>query len=170
MVLNLQTGSIMPQYHVVFDDYFSTVSSVERELDPPEHWADLCLKQTTYIQTDDTENGAPTSVFLDDDWLTPEELEVKQRSTTQDTICATFADEPPDTGTTSAQSTTQHTSTDDVPDLVSETTTTQQREPSMRAVQREPSVPQHNINREPSTTQRDSTLTAPPAAAVPTPT
>ena len=30
LVLNLQTGSITPQYHVVFDDCFSTVSSVER--------------------------------------------------------------------------------------------------------------------------------------------
>jgi hypothetical protein len=63
LVWNLQTGSITPQYHVVFDDYFSTVSSVERELDPPEHWADLCLEQTTYIPTDDTENGALRRFF-----------------------------------------------------------------------------------------------------------
>ena len=96
---------------------------------------------------------------------------MKQRSTTrQDTIRATFAEEPPDTGTTSAQSTTRHTPTNDIPDLVSETTTTQKREQSTRAVQREPSVSQRNNNREPSTTQRDSMLTAPPAAAVPTPT
>ena len=78
---------------------------------------------------------------MDDDWLTPDELEVKHRSTTrQETIRATFADEPPAPGTTSAKSTARHTSTDDVPDLLPETTTTQQREQSTRAVQREPSV------------------------------
>ena len=95
LVLNLQTGSITPQYHVVFDDYFSTVTSVEREMDPPEHWADLCLENATYIPTDPTDvgvNGDPTAVFLDDDWLTPEEIDHKVRSGhRQNTIRDTFA-------------------------------------------------------------------------------
>ena len=63
LVLNLQTGSITPQYHVVFDDHFSTVSSVEREIDPPEHWADLCLEDLTYIPTDFNANDGGSLFF-----------------------------------------------------------------------------------------------------------
>ena len=36
-VLNLTTGSITTQFHVVFDDLFTTVHSVEREEEPPSH-------------------------------------------------------------------------------------------------------------------------------------
>jgi hypothetical protein len=43
LVLNLTTGSIDTQFHVVFDDQFTTVSSIERDMDPPSHWEDLCL-------------------------------------------------------------------------------------------------------------------------------
>jgi hypothetical protein len=53
LVLNLATGSITPQFHVVFYDDFSTVSSVERETEPPDNWADLCMENTAYIPTDD---------------------------------------------------------------------------------------------------------------------
>jgi hypothetical protein len=35
LVLNLQTGSITPQYYVVFDNHFSTASSDDREDEPP---------------------------------------------------------------------------------------------------------------------------------------
>jgi hypothetical protein len=35
LVLNCKTGSITTQFHVVFDDLFSTVPSVERENTPP---------------------------------------------------------------------------------------------------------------------------------------
>jgi hypothetical protein len=38
MVLNLTTGSITAQFHAVLDDLFSTVSSVDREHEPPDHW------------------------------------------------------------------------------------------------------------------------------------
>jgi hypothetical protein len=83
LVLNLQTGSITPQFHVIFEYYFSTVNSVEREIDPPEHWAELCLENSTFIPTDPGEDGAPTAVFLDDDWLTPDEREFKTRALTR---------------------------------------------------------------------------------------
>jgi hypothetical protein len=52
LVLNSATRSITPQYHVDFDDHFSTVISVEREMDPPEHWAELCLDNTTFNPLD----------------------------------------------------------------------------------------------------------------------
>jgi hypothetical protein len=51
LVLNLQTGSIDTQYHVVFYDQFTTVSSIEREMDPPSHWEDVCLESAVRIVT-----------------------------------------------------------------------------------------------------------------------
>ena len=62
-VLNLQTGSITTQFHVVFDDSFSTVASIERESNPPDHWADLCLENTLYIPTE----SSATPLHLQDD-------------------------------------------------------------------------------------------------------
>jgi hypothetical protein len=38
LVLNLGTGSITTQFHAVFDDIFTTVPSIERENEEPEHW------------------------------------------------------------------------------------------------------------------------------------
>jgi hypothetical protein len=103
LILNLQTGSITPQYHVVFDDYFSTVTSVEREEEPPEHWAELCLENTTYIPTE-LETTADTdrtgTLFLDDDWLTPDEREWATRvMTRKDAVRASMA---PSTGSSLA--------------------------------------------------------------------
>jgi hypothetical protein len=72
LVLNLQTGSITPQFHVVFDNHFSTVPSFERETDLPDHWADLCLDNAINITTDDT-----TNLALHDDWLTEDERLLK---------------------------------------------------------------------------------------------
>jgi hypothetical protein len=68
LVLNLRTGSITPQFHVVFDDYFSTVSSIDKDTDPPDHWTDVCLDNTIRIATDDMSN-----LSLHDEWLTEEE-------------------------------------------------------------------------------------------------
>jgi hypothetical protein len=73
LILNLQTGSIDTQYHVVFDDQSTTVSSIEREMDPPSHWEDLCMESAVRIVT-----YHPTT-YLKDDWLTEEELEEKRR-------------------------------------------------------------------------------------------
>jgi hypothetical protein len=73
MALNLKTGSITTQFHVVFDDLFTTVPSVEKENDTPSHWEDLCLDSSTHILADDP------PIFLQDDSLTDEEREVKYR-------------------------------------------------------------------------------------------
>jgi hypothetical protein len=73
LVLNLQTGSIDTQYHVVFDDQFTTVSSIEREIYPPSHWEDVCLESAVRIVTDHPKT------YLKDDWLKKEELEEKRR-------------------------------------------------------------------------------------------
>ena len=76
LVLNLQTGSITTQYHVVFDDSFSTVASIGKDEDPPEYWDDLCLENTTYIPND---SNTETPMHLQDDWLTSDEQAQKQR-------------------------------------------------------------------------------------------
>ena len=76
MVLNLSTGSITTQYHVVFDDRFSTVQSIGSEEAPPADWEDLCLENTMYVPTDGT---ADMPVHLNDDWLSDSERELKYR-------------------------------------------------------------------------------------------
>ena len=43
LVLNLQIGSICPQYHVVFDDIFSTVIAIDEDEDLPSFWNDIDL-------------------------------------------------------------------------------------------------------------------------------
>jgi hypothetical protein len=45
-VLNLGTRSITMQFHVVFDDKFSTVISIEKETYTPPHWEELCLESS----------------------------------------------------------------------------------------------------------------------------
>ena len=49
LVLNPTTGSITPQFHVVFDDEFSTVASIERQHDPPSFWNELCLEKILFL-------------------------------------------------------------------------------------------------------------------------
>lgn len=77
LVLNLQTGSISPQFHIVFDDSFSTVTSVATDSDPPDFWTahniESCLHKIP-VEVDDT-----SASLLPDDWLTPGELEEKRR-------------------------------------------------------------------------------------------
>ena len=52
LVLNLTTGSITTQFHVVFDDMFTTGTSIAREDQPPSHWNDLCLENTELLPMD----------------------------------------------------------------------------------------------------------------------
>jgi hypothetical protein len=51
-VLNLVTGRTTTQFHVVFNDQFTTVSSIERETEPPDHWEELCLENSSQILSD----------------------------------------------------------------------------------------------------------------------
>ena len=43
-VLNLTTGSTTTQFHMVFDDLFTTASLIQRDEELPSHWNDLCLE------------------------------------------------------------------------------------------------------------------------------
>ena len=76
LVLNLTTGSISPQYHVVFDDEFSTVPSIDVNEDPPTFWNDLDLEsqsQRIYLDPESPHQ-------LHEEWLTPDELEERRRT------------------------------------------------------------------------------------------
>ena len=77
LILNPKTGHISPQYHVVFDDSFSTVISQSSTDDPPSFWNDTDLD--AFIHKVPVDHP---SHFLEDIWLTPPELNEKQRSAT----------------------------------------------------------------------------------------
>jgi hypothetical protein len=79
LVRNLQTGSITPQYHLVFDDFFETVFlDGEQE---PDVWPDLVVFQSFANDCDD-EGYRPE---LADEWLNPAELQ--ERFTRQQVEC-----------------------------------------------------------------------------------
>ena len=73
LILNPKTGHISPQYHVVFDDSFSTVISQSSTDDPPSFWNDIDLDAFIHKVPIDH-----PSHFLEDIWLTPPELNEKQ--------------------------------------------------------------------------------------------
>jgi hypothetical protein len=76
IVLHNSTLHISPQFHVVFDDWFSTViSDVEFPDDPPPGWYDLFNNSRFQYVFDDE-----TSLDLTDEWLTPDELAQKRAS------------------------------------------------------------------------------------------
>jgi hypothetical protein len=66
----------------VFDDYFSTVLSISPSEDPPEFWSDLCLEHSLHLPTDalDHINNVDSFIYLNDEWLTNNELRAKQRA------------------------------------------------------------------------------------------
>ena len=68
LVLNLLTGSISPQFHVVFDDMFSTVM-ISTAADP-EVWIRLVTSRNSSIQVMLDQEDDPE---LDDEWLTADE-------------------------------------------------------------------------------------------------
>jgi hypothetical protein len=69
MVRTLQTGSITPQYHLVFDDFFETVfSDGEQE---PSVWPELVTFQSFANDFDD--KGYHPE--LANEWLNPDELQ-----------------------------------------------------------------------------------------------
>ena len=68
LVLNLLTGSISPQYHVVFDEMLSTVRSSTSA--DPEVWIRLVTSRNSSIQVILYQEDDPE---LDDEWLTADE-------------------------------------------------------------------------------------------------
>jgi hypothetical protein len=70
LVWNLQTGSITPQYHLVFNDFFKTVFLDGKQ--EPDVWSDLVVFQSFANDFDD-EGYHPE--LADKKWLNPAELQ-----------------------------------------------------------------------------------------------
>jgi len=68
LILNLQTGNMSPQYHVVHNNFFETVYADGEE--PPGEWAELVTLNSHNVALDDDGDYEPQ---LNDEWLTPEE-------------------------------------------------------------------------------------------------
>ena len=81
LVLNLKTGKISPQYHVIFDDKFQTVASPAlRDRPPDELWATLFKRDSEYyLDIELDENGRNTAPVpeLADEWLDPDEINAR---------------------------------------------------------------------------------------------
>ena len=79
LILNLTTGHISPQFHVVFDDWFSTVSTEDKNvLDDIEDdtWSQLFMDHRYQAHFDEDD-----PMDLDDEWLTElERLEKYQHA------------------------------------------------------------------------------------------
>jgi hypothetical protein len=77
LILNLTTGNISPQFHVVFDDWFTSVSSEDSSMDSEESlegkaWTELFMDNRFLAYFDDDD-----PIELDDEWLN--ELEIHEK-------------------------------------------------------------------------------------------
>jgi len=100
LILNPNTGHISPQFHVVFDDSFSTVCSQLDSDTPPSFWNEFDLDEFLYqIPLD-----ADTTTTLADEWLTPQEREEKERTRVRALQLRSLGQTviPPSTGTSTS--------------------------------------------------------------------
>ena len=74
LICNLVTGNISPQFHVVYDDFFTTISATEDEI--PASWPDLITFSSHRVLSDDAPDFVPK---LSDEWLDPNALAMRHR-------------------------------------------------------------------------------------------
>ena len=80
LILNPITKSITPQYHVIFDDEFSTVPSIAASEEPPPFWKELELDENFRSSHEfAVEIDADSGVALSTEWMSPAELEEHDR-------------------------------------------------------------------------------------------
>ena len=77
LIKNLRTGYISPQFHVVYDDWFETVTSTEAE--EPKNWEEMLIYQCFQCEFEPHVEPPP----LSDDWLTDEEVQQHRSSARQ---------------------------------------------------------------------------------------
>jgi hypothetical protein len=71
--MNVETGKISPQFHVIFDDKFKTVVSDNSRMPMNDQWRDIFLfAQECYADVDYDKNGEPvlpplTLIFTPDE-------------------------------------------------------------------------------------------------------
>ena len=76
LILNLQTGQVTPQFHVVYDDWFETVSNENQLVEAQNQGVWERLFRTSRIDLydrEDFEEGEEPPA-LSEDWLNQEEL------------------------------------------------------------------------------------------------
>lgn len=104
LILNLQTGHISPQFHVVFDDNFETVDSLRRGIEP-KRWRWLATHKREYHLNDKNEIIDGTKVWTDTElesstlFEVPKETERNVDATTEN---ANGASQSQDTNATNA--------------------------------------------------------------------
>jgi hypothetical protein len=74
-VLNISMGSITTQFHIAFDDQFTTDNSIDQEMEPLCQWEELCLENYVQVITEDQYH------CLNHDWFIKEELDLKRKDT-----------------------------------------------------------------------------------------
>jgi hypothetical protein len=81
LIRNLRTGSVSPQFHVVYDEWFSTIPSNanENEQAVPLNWNDLIVSESARHRIRDDEVDALPD-HLDNEWLTDDERLEKERN------------------------------------------------------------------------------------------
>ena len=75
LVLNPRTGHVSPQFHVVFDDHYTTVPFMEKNEVPP-HWAELVENSREKV-TEENYELAQTWLFPDAD---PGDISMPERN------------------------------------------------------------------------------------------
>ena len=98
LVLNVRTGKISPQYHVIFDDEFATVHSTN-EIPFGKQWTQILkLTKELYLDVEYTSGGKIDNSFyppLDDEWITDE---MTAENVLDETINLPFVDADNDIG------------------------------------------------------------------------
>ena len=165
LVLNPATSHISPQFHVIFDDLFSTVISQLESDEPPLEWNDLCV--TSRYQTNFDDNDP---VRLHDDWLTTDELALRRHQDSQSRIIS-----PPVSYTnrelpiTQAVEASPQTLTDPPEQQRKEPPEPQREQTQLQREQTQPEREQPQLQREQPQLQREQlqTLTLPTTTSIP---
>jgi hypothetical protein len=72
LILNPRTSHVSPQFHVIFDDAFTTVPSLYTVEQRDQRFAELfSLSRECFVDPSDVEAGTE---LLDDHWLSPDDL------------------------------------------------------------------------------------------------
>ena len=76
LILNPLSGVISPQFHIVYDDLFSTVLATDKSEAMTRLWEDLLTLPNNRLQVALDQDDNPE---LEDHWLTDSELESKRQ-------------------------------------------------------------------------------------------
>ena len=77
VVRNLQTNNLSPQFHVVYDNFFETVHSDDKEI--PAVWEHIVTHSAERNWLDAEDSSDSTIPELADEWVTPEELALRRQ-------------------------------------------------------------------------------------------